>query len=447
MNRATTASKMNSLAHRADAILGLVLWMLLALQPKAAQAQAAEPQAVAPSTYLVQFQANTTEAERLAVIARMGGQQVSWMPGINTAEVKLDAANLGMAASALNGAPVTFIEADAQVTGQHVVGDPDFNDAVKGYGQKLINLKPAWNVTSGVTGTIIAVVDSGLAFNHPEFAGRTAPGYDFVNDDADATDDNGHGTHVGGIIVAGLNGFGMVGVCPDCRIMPVKVLNQNNAGSWSTVVKGILYAVDNGARVINVSLGAAVSTHALESAIAYATEHNVVVVAAAGNAASTDAFYPAALPNVIGVSATNASDELWAHSNYGDYVDVAAPGESIFSCYFTASDPATYAYMSGTSMAAPFVSGLAGLIVSVRPQLTVEQVTALITGNAKDLGAAGQDSEYGFGRIDVYNTMVAANNGVPPIADEDPDDGSNDAEDGNGQAFAAFVFIPLVAAQ
>jgi thermitase len=149
-----------------------------------------------------------------------------------------------------------------------------------------------------VTGSqqiIIAVVDSGIKLNHPEFKGRLVAGYDFSNKDAVPDDDSGHGTHVAGIVAAALdNGEGVAGVCPNCALMPVKVLNENNLGSWSQLARGILFAVDNGARVLNLSLGASTSSETLASAIDYAIESGVIVIAAAGTFNSDEPFYPAA---------------------------------------------------------------------------------------------------------------------------------------------------------
>jgi thermitase len=361
-------------------------------------------------TYLVQFAANSTDAERAAWMAANGATLVDWMPQIAVAKIER---NPNFVSASSDMSAVSFIENDVTVTGEHVVSDAAFNDSQMGYGQNVTNVKAAWNVTTGSASTIVAVVDTGINSNHTEFAGRLVAGYDFVNNDNDPSDDHGHGTHVAGIIAAGLNGQGTVGMCPDCSIMAVKVLNNKNAGTWSTVAKGILFAVDNGAKVINLSLGAAVSSATLESAVAYAHSKNVVVVAAAGNSNSAVPFYPAAIESVIAVAASDSNDGRWMMSNYGAHIDVAAPGSMIYSTY----NNGDYATMSGTSMAAPFVSGLAALVISRNPALTADEVSALISNNATDLGDAGKDVYFGNGRIDAYQTLVAANGNVEPEAD------------------------------
>jgi len=404
---------------RIPRLLAVIVIAAALFAPLPAQAQAVP--VADPATYLIQFHPTVTEAERAAWIINAGAVEVDWMDQINVAEVKFEANPSAIAASAADMTVVSFIEADAVVTGDHTIADPAFLDPIQGYGLLIVKAAAAWNVTAGISTTIVAVVDSGINPTHPEFAGRLVPGYDYVNGDDDPTDDHGHGTHVAGTIAAGIDGVGTVGMCPQCSLMAVKVLNQNNAGTWGLVAKGILFAVDHGARVINLSLGAAVSSPTLESAVAYAEENNVVVVAAAGNSNSNLPFYPAAIPTVIAVSATNKADERWALSNFGDYIDVAAPGDGVYSTYHNFVTTGGYAYMTGTSMASPFVSGLAGLVISRKPDMAAADVAALITGNADDLGTAGKDAYFGYGRINAYRTMVAANDGVePPPDDPDP---------------------------
>ena len=389
-------------------------------------------------SYLVQFQPGASQAARAAWLDETGAELVSWMPQIGVAEVRFaHGASLAAASGAAgsDGGPITFMEPDVFVSGDAAVSDPAYLDPTQGYGQHLLDVSSAWNVTKGVSDTIIAIVDSGINLNHPEFAGRLVPGYDFINNDGDPTDDHGHGTHVAGIAAAGINGFGTVGVCPECKVMPVKVLNQRNGGTWGTVSKGILFAVDNGADVINLSLGATITSTTLISSVQYALANGVVIVAAAGNMASSNPFYPAAVPGVIGVSGTDSQDQYWQVSDYGDYIDVAAPAVNIYSSYHDLANTSGYAYMSGTSMASPFVSGLVGLILSRRPNLTVDEVTALLEKTAKDLGDPGRDPLYGFGRVDAHQALVAANDGIDPAL-QNPDNG--------GATRPPAVYLPAV---
>ena len=390
-----------------------------------------------PNVVLVKFQQGTSTEELSALIAQMGGQIIRRFDALSTVLVQLPenwaSARSGVDALSIanQNANVVSVEFDGtvsgfptemeQVNGQHTynstiptapvtVNDADYNNPQRQvYAPSMIELPWAWNYTMGSNGIKIAVVDSGVLATHPEFAGRVLPGYDFVNNDTDATDDFGHGTHVAGIIAAGANnGIGMVGVCPNCSIIPVKVLNESNQGTWSAVAAGILFAVDAGANVINLSLGGSTDSQVVADAVHYATVHNVLVVAAAGNVRSNEPFYPAALDEVVGVAATRNDDTNWSLSNYGYFVEVSAPGYAVYSTYNNLGNTYSgYNYMSGTSMAAPHVSGLAGLLFSQNPNLTIAQVRSLLQLTSVDLGDPGLDDHYGYGRIDAFAALQA----------------------------------------
>ncbi len=376
-------------------------------------------------TVLVHFAPNLSDTERAQLLTALNADLVSWLAPINVAEVRLhpDQEQL-TAASASTSAlaalrtswqqlgrsnAILEVEPNIVVTGATVPNDPDLADAQRSYGLTLTHTKGAWDYTRGSNETVIAVIDTGLLLNHPEFAGRIVPGYDFVNNDGDPSDDNGHGTHTAGIIAAGIdNGIGMAGVCPQCRLMPIKVLNQNNAGTWAGVANGLLYAADHGARVVNLSLGAAVSSKTLEDAISYAQAKGVLVIAAAGNMGVDRKFYPAALEGVIAVSATDNQDQRWNLSNYGAYIDVAAPGYAIYSTYHDLTNYyGGYTYMSGTSMASPYVAGLAGLLISQKPVRTATEVSHLIIASADQFGAQLHDPYLGYGRINMERALAA----------------------------------------
>ncbi|MNM24681.1 Minor extracellular protease Epr precursor [compost metagenome] len=215
----------------------------------------------------------------------------------------------------------------------------------------------------------------------------------------------GHGTHVTGIIGALVNnGEGVAGISWYNKILPVKVLDNTGAGTTYSVAEGIIWAADHGAKVINLSLGNYADSQFLHDAIKYAYNKDVVLVSASGNDNTERPGYPAAYPEVLAVAATTASDERADFSNYGDYVDVSAPGESIASTYIGSQ----YAALSGTSMASPHAAALAGLVRSLNPDLTNKEVMDLMTKNAVDLGAKGHDKYFGWGRLDVYRTLQAA---------------------------------------
>lgn len=287
--------------------------------------------------------------------------------------------------------------------------DPELLNELRSYAPQLLNLLAAWEFVSPQTPVIIAVLDSGIALDHPEFAGRILPGYDFVNNDADPTDDHGHGTHVAGIIAAATdNGEGVAGVCGFCQLMPVKVLNESREGSAAGIAAGIYYAVDHGAQIIALSLGRSIGSQTVLDAVNYAHEHDVLLVAAAGNDGVDVPFYPAAYPNVLAVNATDRFDQKLKRSNFGAYIAVAAPGDNIYSTYHKPNgEHGRYTYMSGTSMAAPFVAGVAGLLLAQNPERSAADLRQLITSTAIDLGEPGWDPIYGYGRVDPVAALQA----------------------------------------
>jgi hypothetical protein len=276
------------------------------------------------------------------------------------------------------------------------------------YALNKINAYGAWDVTTG-SGVTIAVIDSGVNPKHLDFGGRVLPGYDFANNDADASDDVFHGTQVAGIIAAsGDNGEGVSGLCWGCRLLPVKVLGSGGQGSDEWVAKGIRWAVDHGARVINMSLGGPNKSSLLHDAVKYATSKNVLVVAAAGNEADkgNPIDYPAAYDEALAVGATDENDEHAYFSQVHPYVDVSAPGWNIASTG-AERNLGGYAAATGTSFAAPYVAGLAGLLLSLNPSLDVNGLKALIVNNVDDLGERGHDWAFGAGRINAARAVAA----------------------------------------
>jgi type VII secretion-associated serine protease mycosin len=269
----------------------------------------------------------------------------------------------------------------------------------------VIETLEGWNISRGDESVIVAVLDTGIDLNHPDLRGKLAEGRNFVDESAAPDDDVGHGTHVAGIIAATVDNMeGVAGLSWYNRVMPVKVLDSTGAGSTYSVAQGIIWATDQGARVINMSLGNYVDAEFLHDAIRYAYDRDVVLIAATGNDNTEQPGYPAAYPEVFAVAATDWNNEKSVFSNYGDYVDVAAPGESIASTYYQQQ----YAALSGTSMASPHVAALAAMIRSVNPDLTNEEVMEIMRQTATDLGEPGKDKYYGYGLIDVKRALESA---------------------------------------
>lgn len=266
----------------------------------------------------------------------------------------------------------------------------------------------AWDISSGLGTVKIAIIDTGIDLTHPDLFGKVVGGYDFVNDDADAQDDHGHGTHCAGIAAAATNnGIGIAGVGFNCSLMPVKVLDAAGSGTYSDVAAGIVWATDNGAKVISLSLGGSASSTVLSNAIDYAWSHGAIVVAAAGNNGTTSAVFPAYYSKCIAVASTDANDQRSYFSTYGSWVDVAAPGSGILSTYLGGG----YATMSGTSMATPHVAGEAGLLWSVMGNAASNtSVRGMIEQNTDPVG-----SFVAKGRINVSKALAA---GLPPARND-----------------------------
>ncbi|PLR80329.1 peptidase S8 [Bacillus canaveralius] len=271
----------------------------------------------------------------------------------------------------------------------------------------VIETEQGWNISRGNKRIKIAIVDTGVDLDHPDLKNRLSEGYNVLANNNNPDDDNGHGTHVAGIIASETNNReGTAGVTWFNKVMPIKALGAEGYGTTLDIAKGIFWAVDHGADVINLSLGNYQRSGVMEEAVEYAYNHNVVIVAAAGNDNSEQPSFPAAYPQVLSVSAVDYNGNRAEFSNYGDFVDIAAPGVYIPSTYVHNQ----YAALSGTSMAAPHVTGLAGLILSANPELSNLEVMQIIKTSAIDLGYKGKDENFGNGLIDVNNALQSAQN-------------------------------------
>ncbi|WP_337032800.1 S8 family peptidase [Paenibacillus illinoisensis] len=275
-----------------------------------------------------------------------------------------------------------------------------------------IETNRGWNITKGKEDVIVAVVDTGVDLNHPDLKGKLLEGYNVVDPKSKPLDDVGHGTHVAGIIGAIVNNNeGVAGMSWYNKVLPVKVLDNSGSGTTYAVAEGIIWAADHGAKVINMSLGNYADAQFLHDAVKYAFDRDIVLIAATGNDNTERPGYPAAYPEVFAVSATDPDMKKASYSNYGDYVDVMAPGTSIASTYPNNQ----YAALSGTSMASPHVAALAGLIRSLNPDLTNTEVMDLMRQSVIDLGDPGHDKYYGYGEVDVYKALKAASSNSAPL--------------------------------
>ncbi len=329
------------------------------------------------------------------------------LQGLGIYAVRAPEAQANEILASLSSLPgVRYAEPNYTVTGQETL--PSDPALPLQYALTNIRAPQAWDITTGSGAVTIAMIDSGVDLSHPELAPKLLPGYDFVNGDTIPQDDNGHGTHVAGIAAAASdNGLGMAGVSWGARILPVKVLNASNAGSYANVAAGIAWAVDHGAQVINLSLGGGSPSETLEDAVNYAVSRGVALVAAAGNT-SGDILYPARYPAVIAVANTNAANQRVSSSGFGTQIDLAAPGASIYSL----SIGGGYRYRSGTSMSTPHVSGGLALLLSL-PGVGAGQARAWLEASALDLDPPGWDIFTGSGLIQLDSALLLANSASP----------------------------------
>lgn len=272
-----------------------------------------------------------------------------------------------------------------------------------------LGAETAWKTSTG-RGVTVAVIDTGVRAGHVDLRGHILTGVDLVAPGTPPTDENGHGTHVAGIITAiANNGRGIAGLAPNTRVLPVRVLDRSGVGDSATVAKGIVWAVDHGAKVINLSLSSSRSDNAGRAAVAYAISKNVVVVAAAGNDGcglfGSPTTYPAAYDGVLGVGAITSSGAVASYSNCGRWVDVSAPGSAILSTMTVSPNPALgcpphFCTLSGTSMAAPHAAAAAALeIAKLGSGASQATIRSLIQSTADDIGSQGYDTRSGSGVI------------------------------------------------
>lgn len=276
------------------------------------------------------------------------------------------------------------------------------------WGIDRIDAELAWTTSSG-SGIKVAVVDTGIDTGHPDLKTNIKGGVNTINAWANYNDDNGHGTHVAGIVAAVDNTFGVVGVGPKISLYGVKVLNKNGSGYLSDVIEGLDWAIANHMQVINMSLGTTSDVQSFHDAVVRVSGAGIVQVAAAGNSGGA-VIYPAAYPQVIAVSAIDKNDTIASWSSRGPEVDLAAPGVNIYSTY----KGSKYQTLSGTSMASPHVAGVAALVLSVPNKCDYNfdgvcsptEVQQRLKQTAMDLGPLGEDNLYGAGLVDAKKAVL-----------------------------------------
>ncbi len=320
-----------------------------------------------------------------------------------------------------------YVEPDYRGRGAGVAISPNDAGWLKQWDKERLGMPTVWDITTGDTSLILAVLDAGINLNHADFMGRMVYPMDFVEEDTIPQDENGHGANVTSIAAStGNNGEGFAGMDWKCKIMPIRVADADDRAWYSDYVRGIEYAVDNGARVISMSQGGTSQSQALQDAADYAQENGVLIVACMFNDNQELVYYPAAYDNVLAVGATSQNDERampflnpngaagLPGSNFGSHIDVCAPGNYV-SGVAPNSDNLTWIY-SGTSQATPQVAGLAMLMLSQNPNLTGDELKSIMEQTATDKvgrpeeDAEGWDKYHGWGLI---NPMAAIGRVTP----------------------------------
>ena len=410
---------------RKTIILLVIAILLISLFPTIGFA--ASPGSPAPASgfssqqILVKFKPGTNLPEVAQIHRELGGQVKETIPGIGVQVVTVPKGQVVAKAKAYSSNPrVAYAEPNFMAEALDSPDDPWFGSQ---WGMVKVQAPQAWEVTTGSSSINIAILDTGVDLDHPDLANKVISSIDFSHSGT-VDDVHGHGTHVAGIAAAMTNnGIGVAGLGYTATIMNVKVLGDTGAGAYSWIVSGIIWAVDNGAEVINMSLGGSSPSSTLEDAINYAWSKGVVVVAAAGNYGNTAPLYPAYYTNCIAVAATDSLDRLAGWSNYGDWVDVAAPGVGIYATLKNNG----YGYKSGTSMASPHVAGLAALVFTTLSDTNGDgkfndEVRSRIEASCDDISISG----IGSGRINAARAVDSVP--VPPGAITGQ---VTDAEDGS----------------
>lgn len=374
-----------------------------------------------PHRKIVVFKDGVSDMEKARIVANARASRVKWLRNDNLLVVNADlAAEVRLAKNAKVARVDDDIVVEAfdllETSGSKRPGT-SAPAQVMPWGIDRIDADQVWTLGETGNGVRIGIIDTGISSAHPDLVGNIIGGVSEVNYTSYWNDDNGHGTHVAGIVAAANNTIGVVGGVPSADVYAIKVLNRNGSGYLSDVVNGIDWAIANGMQVINLSLGADADVQSLHDAVIRAYKAGIVVVAAAGNTGAS-VSYPAAYPETIAVAATDFLDTAPYWSSQGPEVSLAAPGVSIYSTY----KGTKYAYMSGTSMAAPHVAAAAALVLDRQTDTAFDgdgacvsvydtncngawdpnEVKIKLQDTSIDLGAIGRDDVYGYGLVDAF---------------------------------------------
>jgi thermitase len=380
---------------RIESMEGLDAQSVVNMYPTAAAPAAAQH---APGRLLLGARAGLSDTELGTLLKGHGGKARR----IGRSDLHIATVPVGsekaIAALLAKHPQLKFAELDRRMEPSFVANDPYLGSQ---WHINKIGANTAWDNAQG-SGITIAILDSGVDGTHPDLSARMVAGWNFYDNNANASDANGHGTAVAGAAAAAMNnGTGVASVAGQAKIMPVRISDANGYAYWSTIAQGLNWAADNGARVANISYAAGGSS-AVQSAAQYMKSKGGLVIVAAGNNGVDEMIAPTT--SLIIVSATDSTDTKTSWSSYGSAVSVAAPGQDIW----TTVRGGGYQAWWGTSLASPVVAGVVGLMMSAKPSLSSSQIESLLFSSASDIGTAGRDPLYGYGRVNASAAVQAS---------------------------------------
>jgi thermitase len=382
----------------------LLLVSVLAALGSSTTVSASPKDEYARGRVIVEARAGLSDADLEKIAKQHGGKHRKMgQSRLYVIELPANASETAVVAQLQHRPELKFAELDRVVRSTAVVNDPYLGNE---WHLSKVNALTAWDTAVG-NGITLAILDSGINVNHPDLKDRLVAGYNFYNNNADVTDVCGHGTAVAGVGAASANNaVGVAGIAGSARIMPVRVAyNDSSAGCYayySTIASGLTFAADNGARIANVSYGGVAGSASVQSAARYMKSKGGLVFVSAGNSnidenITTDG-------SMVAVSATDSADNKASFSSWGNFVTLSAPGVGIW----TTNNAGSYSAWNGTSFASPLSAGVAALIMSARPELSAAQAESLLYSTAIDLGLAGRDPIFGYGRVNAAAAVRAA---------------------------------------
>lgn len=398
----TTHKTPNVSRHRAVSLPALAcLALALGSVANASAAQTTQETQWVPGRLLVQPRPGLSDAEFDKILKPHGAKQVAKIDAINVRVVQLPpkASEKAIAALLSKNKHLKFAERDPILKASATANDRYFPNA---WHLAKTGAPTAWDQSTG-RDVVIAILDTGIDGSHPDLAGKLVSGWNFYDNNSNTSDVHGHGTAVGGAAVALTNNsIGVAAVAPDAFLMPVRIADPTANATGSMIAQGLSWAADNGADVANISYAGVPGNSTIQAAAQYMKSKGGVVVVAAGNNGIEESVAPHS--SMVAVSATDASDVKTSWSSYGSYVDVAAPGVTIYST----GKGGVYGTYAGTSLASPVVAGVVALIKAANPSLPPDDVERVLFSSATDLGAAGFDKLYGNGRVNAAAAVQTA---------------------------------------